>query len=41
MKPAARAVLGLAAVAVLLLVFAAYGNPDFLMALSSQIWGCF
>jgi hypothetical protein len=29
------------AVAVLLAVFALYTRPDFLVALSNQIWACF
>lgn len=36
-----RAGLALAAVALLLAVFALYAQPDFLLTLSNQIWACF
>ena len=41
-RPGIRhALLGAAAVALLLLVFAAYLRPDFLVMLSNQVWTCF
>jgi hypothetical protein len=36
-----RVVAGGAAVAVLLLVFAAYLRPDLVMTLANQLWACF
>ncbi|MEO8060386.1 MAG: hypothetical protein ABI671_18880 [Burkholderiales bacterium] len=36
-----RALLGLAAVGALLLVFAAYLRPDVAVTLANQLWNCF
>lgn len=41
MKPAAKLFCYAAMLVLLLLVFALYGQPDFLMTLANQIWGCF
>ena len=41
MKPLAKFALYAAAVLVLLLVFALYGQGDFVMTLANQVWGCF
>lgn len=41
MKPAAK-LLGYALMLGLLaLVFAMYGQPDFMLTLANQVWGCF
>ena len=41
MKPAVK-LLGYAfMLGLLALVFALYGQPDFLLTLSNQLWGCF
>ncbi len=32
---------GALALVVLLLVFALYGNPDFMVMLANQMWACF
>jgi hypothetical protein len=41
MKPAMRWLLGMLTVAVLLGVFAMYGQPDFLFQMANQLWACF
>jgi hypothetical protein len=41
MKPAMRWLLGMLTVAVLLEVFAMYGQPDFLFQMANQLWACF
>ena len=41
MKPVGKTFLFLGLLGVLLLVFAMYGQPDFLMMLANQVWSCF
>ena len=41
MKPGFKVLLYLAAILVLLGVFALYTRPDFLVTLANQVWGCF
>jgi hypothetical protein len=41
MKPAAKFFWVAAMLGLLLLVFTLYGQPDFLMTLANQVWGCF
>jgi hypothetical protein len=41
MSPAHRLLTWLAAVAVLLAVFALYLQPNFLFTLAQQVWSCF
>jgi hypothetical protein len=41
MKPIHKALLFSGLAAVLLLVFAMYGRPDFVLTLANQVWGCF
>ncbi|MDR3370234.1 hypothetical protein [Rhodoferax sp.] len=40
MKPATKFFWYIAMLGLLLLVFAMYGQPDFLMTLANQVWGC-
>ncbi|NKI93654.1 hypothetical protein [Rhizobacter sp. SG703] len=40
-RTAARLAIGVAAAAVLLLVFAAYLRPEMAFALANQLWSCF
>lgn len=41
MKPAVKLAWYAATLALLALVFALYGQPDFLMTVANQVWGCF
>jgi hypothetical protein len=41
MKPAVKILWYAATLGLLALVFVMYGQPDFLMTLANQVWGCF
>jgi len=41
MKPVQKVLLYAGLLLVLVLVFAKYTRPDFVMTLANQVWGCF
>ncbi|OIQ69189.1 hypothetical protein GALL_492120 [mine drainage metagenome] len=41
MKTSHKIVLYAALLGLLLLVFALYGRPEFMLSLATQLWGCF